>query len=484
MSIQEQSISGFAEGIRSGAFTAEQGVVATLDALDASELNAFITVADRAAAIEAAREVDAKLAQGLDLPLLAGVPIAIKDNLCTEGVRTTAGSRMLEGFVPPYDATVVTKLKQAGAILIGKTNLDEFAMGSSNENSYFGAVQNPVQTDRVPGGSSGGSAAAVAADLCVAALGSDTGGSIRQPAALCGVVGLKPTYGRVSRFGLIAFASSLDQVGPLTKSVEDAAIMLEALSGPCGHDMTSMDVPLGDVRSAVNQGVEGMTLGIPREYFELEAGGHGMDPEVVESVRTAIQALKDAGATIVDISLPHTEFAVATYYLIATAEASSNLSRFDGIRYGLRDTGDDTGLEELYEATRSLGFGEEVKRRIMLGTYVLSAGFYDAYYKKAQQVRTLIRRDFEEAFKTVDAILTPTTPTPAFRHGEKTDDPLQMYLEDIFTISANLAGVPGISVPCGKTSEGLPIGLQVMAPAFDEVALFRVAGEWERRANQ
>ena len=439
----------------------------------------FITKPDRDAALARAREIDAKLAAGEDLGPLAGVPIALKDNLCTKGVRTTAASKILGDFEPPYDATAVRKLSEAGAIAVGKANLDEFAMGSSNENSAFGPVDNPVNTDYVPGGSSGGSAAAVAGHLCLAALGSDTGGSIRQPAALTGTVGLKPTYGRVSRYGLIAFGSSLDQIGPITKTVRDAAYVLEAIQGPCEFDMTSMEVEAGDYQTAVDAGVSGLKIGVPKEYFELGAGEDAIHPEVKAAVQNALSTLEAQGAELVDISLPHTEYAVATYYLIATAEASSNLSRFDGVRYGHRSD-DAPDLESLYENSRSEGFGDEVKRRIMLGTYVLSAGFYDAYYKKAQQVRTLIKQDFENAFQEVDAIVTPTTPSPAFKKGEKTDDPLQMYLEDIYTISCNLAGIPGISVPCGTTGEGLPIGLQILAPAFREDTLFQVAGEWER----
>ncbi len=467
------TIAAYRQALQDGDFTSESATESILAAIEADDTNAFISTLERERVLNKARAADEGTLEGR----LAGVPIAIKDNLTMRGVKTTAASRILEDFVAPYDATVVQKLEAAGAIIVGKTNLDEFAMGSSNENSYFGAVKNPVDEERVPGGSSGGSAAAVAADLCVAALGSDTGGSIRQPAAHCGIVGMKPTYGRVSRFGLIAFASSLDQIGPLTHSVEDAAHLLEVIAGPCEHDMTSMDVETEDWVSECSRGVEGMKIGLPREYFALDDLDRGLEPEVAEQVRSAIEGLEEQGAEFVEVSLPHTEYAVATYYLIATAEASSNLARFDGIRYGHR--AEAGNLAELYEKTRAEGFGPEVKRRIMLGTYVLSAGFYDAYYRKAQKVRTLIKRDFEEAFETVDALVTPTAPTTAFKLGEKTDDPLQMYLEDIYTISCNLAGLPGISVPCGKTSQGLPVGLQVLAPVFDESSVFRVAGAVE-----
>jgi aspartyl-tRNA(Asn)/glutamyl-tRNA(Gln) amidotransferase subunit A len=450
--------------------SAEDAVLSTIDAMAADTTNAFITVFEAESLLADARKVDQDRAAGKALGPLAGVPIALKDNMCMKGTRTTAGSKILENFVSPYDATVVTKLKEAGAILVGKTNLDEFAMGSSNENSAYGSVKNPISLDRVPGGSSGGSAAAVAANLCAASLGSDTGGSIRQPAALTGIVGLKPTYGRVSRFGLVAFASSLDQIGPMTHTVEDAARILEVIAGPCQHDMTSMDVSVEEWTKNVGQGVEGLKIGLPREYFATQ----GVDPDIVAAVQKTITALEAQGAEVVEVSLPHTEYAVATYYLIATAEASSNLARFDGVRYGHRAEASE--LSELYEKSRSEGFGPEVKRRIMLGTYVLSAGFYDAYYRKAQQVRTLIRQDFEEAFKKVDVIVGPTTPSLAFPLGSKTADPLQMYLEDIFTISCNLAGLPGISVPCGLSQDGLPIGFQIQGPVFREDLVFRVAG--------
>lgn len=444
-----------------------------LDAIKNDTHGAFISVANSDELLAQASGIDAARARGEDPGVLGGVPIALKDNICVKGGPVSAGSKILDQadgrFISPYDATVVSKLKAAGALILGKTNLDEFAMGSSNENSAFGAVKNPADPERVPGGSSGGSAAAVAANLCAAALGSDTGGSIRQPAAFTGTVGLKPTYGRVSRFGLIAFASSLDQIGPMTHTVEDAALMLNLLAGPCPHDMTSMDVPSEDWTQSLGRGVEGLKVGVPKEYFG--PGVEGLSPEVRASVQETLERLESEGAKIQEVSLPHTKYAVATYYLLATAEASSNLARFDGVRYGHRAEARE--LQELYTKSRSEGFGPEVKRRIMLGTYVLSAGFYDAYYKKAQSVRTLITRDFEETFKSVDVILGPTTPNTAFKLGEKTNDPLQMYLEDIFTISCNLAGLPGISVP-GPTS-GLPIGIQILAPHFREDLVFQAA---------
>ena len=470
-------ITSLLAALNGGVLTAVQAATQVVEAIGESEHNAFIDV-DVARVIAQAEQVDADRAAGATLGALAGVPIAVKDNICVKGVRATAGSHILQDFVAPYDATVVEKLRAAGAVLVGKTNMDEFAMGSSNENSYFGAVRNPRDPERVPGGSSGGSAAAVAANLCAAALGSDTGGSIRQPAAHCGVVGLKPTYGRVSRFGLIAFASSLDQIGPLTKSVADAALLLQAIAGHDRHDMTSAPVEAPDFSAELERGVKGMRLGVPREYL---AAADGLDAGVRQAVEATLADLEREGATVVEIDMPHTRYAVGTYYLIATAEASSNLARFDGVRYGHR-AADVTELGELYERSRSEGFGAEVKRRIMLGTYVLSSGFYDAYYKKAQQVRTLIRNDFDDAFTQVDAIVGPTTPSPAFRLGEKTDDPLQMYLEDIFTISCNLAGVPGVSVPCGA-ADGLPVGFQVMAPAWEEGRALRVAAAVERRTS-
>jgi aspartyl-tRNA(Asn)/glutamyl-tRNA(Gln) amidotransferase subunit A len=407
---------------------------------------------------------------------LAGIPIAIKDNMCTRGIPTTCSSRILETFVPPYESTATGRLLDAGYALIGKTNMDEFAMGSSTENSGFHPTRNPWDLGRVPGGSSGGSAAAVAADECAAALGSDTGGSIRQPAAFCGVVGLKPTYGRVSRYGLVAFASSLDQIGPLTKTVRDAAILLNVISGHDPCDSTSAPVPVPDFTAALGPDLKGVKVGVPTEFF-IE----GMDPEVESAVRAAISHLESLGATLVEVSLPHTGYSVAAYYILAASEASSNLARYDGVKYGLRAEGAD--LMDTYMQTRARGFGQEVKRRIMLGTYALSSGYYDAYYLKAQKVRTLIKRDFDQAFKHVDILATPTTPEPAFRAGEKTQDPLKMYLSDIFTNSVNLAGVPAISVPCGFTGGGLPVGLQFIGPHFDEAAVLRAAHAYEQSTD-
>jgi aspartyl-tRNA(Asn)/glutamyl-tRNA(Gln) amidotransferase subunit A len=408
---------------------------------------------------------------------LAGVPLAVKDVICTKGVRTSCGSKILANFVPPYDATVALKLKEAGGILLGKTNMDEFAMGSSNENSAFGPTRNPWNLKYIPGGSSGGSAAAVAADECIAAVGSDTGGSIRQPASHCGVVGFKPTYGRVSRYGLVAFASSLDQIGPITKDVRDAALLLQVIAGYDQGDSTSVPKEVPNYAQSLVQGLHGITLGIPREYF-LE----GLNPEVEQAVRDGIRILEGLGAKSIEVSLPHTDYGVAAYYIIAPAEASSNLARYDGVKYGHRDKEGKT-LTEMYRRSRSEGFGAEVKRRIMLGTYVLSAGYYDAYYKKALQVRTLIRQDFLEVFKQCQVLVTPVAPTAAFPLGDKVDDPLQMYLSDVFTLPASLAGIPGISVPCGFTSEGLPIGLQIMAPHFEEGLALQVAYNLEQNTD-
>jgi aspartyl-tRNA(Asn)/glutamyl-tRNA(Gln) amidotransferase subunit A len=412
------------------------------------------------------------------LPPLAGVPVGIKDVLVMHGAPATAGSLILKGYRPPYDATAVSKLEAAGAVLLGKLNCDEFAMGSSNENSAYGPVLNPRALDRVPGGSSGGSAAAVAADFAVATLGTDTGGSIRQPAAFCGVVGVLPTYGRVSRYGLIAFASSLDRVGPFTKNVKDAATMLEVLAGHDAMDATSSDRPAGGYVAGLEQPVEGLRVGVPQEYF-----GEGLDPEIRAAIEKVLDGLKAAGCVVKPVSLPHTKYAVPTYYVIATAEASSNLSRFDGVRFGLRDA-DAKSLSAMFRKTRDAGFGAEVKRRILLGTYALSAGYYDAYYKKAQQVRTLLTRDFLAAFNEVDVLVAPVTPTPAFRLGEKTDDPIKMYLEDIYSVAASLAGVCGVSVPCGVTKDELPIGVQMMGKHFDEATMLRVAKAVEQGQGQ
>lgn len=477
MELCELTIHELQARIRTGTATATDIVSSVYRRIDEVEgkVHAYITLT-RELAGEQAAQADTEIKRG-EIKELTGIPIALKDILCTRGIRTTCGSRMLADFVPPYDATVVTRLRQAGAIFTGKTNMDEFAMGSSNETSYFGVTANPWDLARIPGGSSGGSAAAVAADECLAALGSDTGGSIRQPAALCGVVGMKPTYGRVSRFGLIAFASSLDQIGPFTKDVEDCAIMMNVLAGHDPRESTSVPMEAPDYRQFLSRGVEGWTVGIPREYFLA-----GIDPEVEAAVRKTIAVVEGLGARCIPISLPHTEYCLAVYYIVAPAEASSNLARYDGVKYGFRSrSGRD--LLEMYKKTRSAGFGAEVKRRIMLGTYVLSSGYYDAYYKKASQVRGLITRDFEKAFQTCDVILTPTSPTPAFRLGEKTDDPMQMYLSDIFTISANLAGIPGLSVPCGFTTGGLPIGVQFLAGHFAEGKLLQIAAAYEKNAN-
>ena len=437
------------------------------------KIHAYLTLCRERAMAQAAK-MDALAEKGEPLPPLAGVPVAIKDVMVTRGVRSTAGSQILAHFIPPYDCTAVARLEAAGAVLLGKTNCDEFAMGSSNENSAFGPVRNPHDMERVPGGSSGGSAAAVAAGTALAALGSDTGGSIRQPAALCGVVGLMPTYGRVSRYGLIAFASSLDHIGPLTRTVKDAALLLRTMAGRDPLDSTSADLPVPDYLAGIDEPVRGLKVGVPKEYF-----GEGLDPEVRAAVEAAIQKMAGAGCEVVPISLPHTEYAIPTYYVIATAEASSNLARYDGVRYGYR-VRDARSLSDMYRRSRNRGFGAEVKRRIMLGTYALSAGYYDAYYVKAQRVRTLLTQDFDQAFAQVDAIVTPTTPTPAFRLGEKADDPVSMYLADIYTVTADLAGVPGISIPCGRSRSGLPIGLQLFARHFREDTLLRLARACER----
>jgi len=436
---------------------------------------AYLSLAEEMA-MEEARGWDKRGFDDKTKPL-AGVPLAVKDVICTKGIRTSCGSNILANFVPPYDATVALKLKEAGGILLGKTNMDEFAMGSSNENSAFGPTRNPWNLKYIPGGSSGGSAAAVAADECIAAVGSDTGGSIRQPASHCGVVGFKPTYGRVSRYGLVAFASSLDQIGPITKDVRDAALLLQVIAGYDQGDSTSVPKEVPDYTQSLAQGLNDITFGIPREYF-LE----GLDPEVEQAVRDGIRTLEGLGAKSIEVSLPHTEYGVAAYYIIAPAEASSNLARYDGVKYGHRDKEGKT-LMEMYRRSRSEGFGAEVKRRIMLGTYVLSAGYYDAYYKKALQVRTLIRQDFLEVFKQCQVLVTPVAPTAAFPLGEKVDDPLQMYLSDVFTLPASLAGIPGISVPCGFTSEGLPIGLQIMAPHFEEGLALQVAYNLEQNTD-
>ncbi len=456
--------------------TAEELVRAHLKRIEErdKDVRAYLTLCPERA-LEQARRMDARLAAGESLPPLGGVPKAVKDVILTRGVRTTCASRILESYVAPYDSTAVARLESAGACILGKTNCDEFAMGSSTENSGYFPTRNPHDLTRVPGGSSGGSAAAVAANLATAALGSDTGGSIRQPAAYCGVVGLLGTYGRVSRFGLVAFASSLDHIGPFGRSVGDVALVLQVIAGRDLMDSTSADVPVPDYVAALGESVRGMKVGIPEEYFA------GLSAEIGDNVHKGIHLLEEIGCVIVPIRLPHTEYAVPCYYIIATAEASSNLARYDGVRYGFRSStyGD---LREMYEKTRDGGFGAEVKRRIMLGTYVLSSGYYDAYYLKAQRVRSLITRDFQEAFDEVDVIVTPTSPNPAFRIGERVDDPLQMYLADIYTVTADLAGIPGISVPCGKTrgDPPLPVGMQLLGKHFDEARLLQVAHAFEK----
>jgi aspartyl-tRNA(Asn)/glutamyl-tRNA(Gln) amidotransferase subunit A len=477
MNIPTLTIHQLREKLRQGEVSCREVTRAMLDRIQAvdGKVKAYNWLnADDALA--QAETIDRTGAAKSDKPL-AGVPIAIKDLINVEGQPCTCSSKILRGYVSPYDATVTRKLRAAGAVLLGRTNMDEFAMGSSTENSSWGTTRNPWDLERIPGGSSGGSAAAVAADEAIAALGSDTGGSIRQPAALCGCVGMKPTYGLVSRYGLVAFASSLDQIGPFTKDVRDSALLLQAIAGHDGLDSTSVPQPVPDYAAALGGGVKGLRIGLPKEYFKP-----GMDREIEAAVRAAIKQLEALGAEVVEVSLPHTDYAVAVYYLIATAEASANLARFDGVRYGLRVTGSDP--IEMYAKTRGQGFGPEVKRRIILGTYALSAGYYDAYYVRAQKVRTLIRQDFEKAFTKCDVILTPTSPTPAFKLGERTADPLQMYLSDIFTISVNLAGICGLSLPCGFTSAPkLPIGLQVVGKAFDEATVLRVAQAYEQATS-
>ena len=435
------------------------------------ELNAYLTLSPERAYAQADR-IDASVARGEDLPPLAGVPMAVKDVISTRGVRTTCASKMLEDYVPAYDATAVERLERAGAVLLGKTNCDEFAMGGSNENSAYGPVHNPIALDRVPGGSSGGSAAAVAAGLAVAALGTDTGGSIRQPGSFCGIPGLMPTYGRVSRYGLVAFASSLDKIGPLAGNVADTAALMSVIAGHDENDSTSAAVDVPDYASETQRPIQGLRIGVPEDYF-----AEGIDPEVKEKVQSGIALLERLGCKRIPLHMPHTDFATAVYYVLATAEASSNLARYDGVRYGLRVPG--ATVTEMYRNTREGGFGAEVKRRIMLGTYVLSSGYYDAYYLRAQSVRTLVARDFADAFKKADVILTPTAPTAAFGLGEKIADPLQMYLADIYTVTGSLAGVPGISVPCGKNRAGLPIGMQIFGPHFAEGRVLQVARAFE-----
>jgi aspartyl-tRNA(Asn)/glutamyl-tRNA(Gln) amidotransferase subunit A len=476
----DETVTEIAARVQAGDLQAEKATersLARIAALD-GEVNAFLRTA-RDEALAQARAIDQKRARGEPLGPLAGVPIAIKDAICTRGIESTSGSKILAGYVPPYDATVVARLRAADAVIVGKTNMDEFAMGSSSENSAYGPTRNPWDLSRTPGGSSSGSAAAVAARMVSCSLGSDTGGSIRQPAALTGTVGIKPTYGRVSRYGLIAFASSLDQIGPFATDVRGAARVLSVIAGHDPRDATSVDAPTPDFEAACDRDIRGLRIGVPEEYFS-----GGLDSDVSESVRQAITALEGEGCQVRPVRLPHTQFAVATYYVLVAAEASSNLARFDGVRYGLRAVAGEArrDLRAMYGATRDAGFGAEVKRRVLLGTFVLSAGYYDAYYLKAQKVRTLIRRDFERAFEEVDVICSPTSPTPAFRIGEKVNDPLAMYLSDIYTLPASLAGVPAISVPCTPSRSGLPVGLQVMARPLDEETMVAVASAWEARS--
>ena len=477
MRLASRSIASIRAGLIAKEFSAEELARQALVFAEAEnpKTNAYLTFSPERA-LASARAVDAGIARGEDPGPLAGVPIAVKDVIVTRGLRTTCASKILEHYVPPYDATAVIRLEQAGGVILGKTNCDEFAMGSSNENSAFGPVRNPVALDRVPGGSSGGSAAAVAQGTAVLALGSDTGGSIRQPASFCGVTGVTPTYGRVSRYGLTAFASSLDHIGPFARSVRDAATLLHVIAGRDERDATSAFVAVPDYTSALDGDVRGLKIGVPHEYLD------GLANDTADRIHAAVETLGKLGCEIRDIRLPHTPYAIACYYIIATAEASANLARYDGVRYTARSAAATT-LAEMYRLTREEGFGAEVKLRIMLGTYVLSAGYYDAYYLKAQKVRTLIARDFAQAFEQVDAIVAPVSPFPAFKIGEKVDDPVAMYLSDIYTITGSLAGIPCMSVPCGRTSDGLPVGLQVLAKHFDETTMFRVADAYRRASD-
>ncbi|MBF0223925.1 MAG: Asp-tRNA(Asn)/Glu-tRNA(Gln) amidotransferase subunit GatA [Desulfobacterales bacterium] len=441
------------------------------------KIDAYLTISEEEA-FSQAEIADKRISEGNNITTITGIPLSIKDVLCTKNIRTTCASKILENFIPPYDATVIQKLKQAGAVIVGKVNMDEFAMGSSTENSAFKITKNPWNLKKIPGGSSGGSAASVAADMCIASLGSDTGGSIRQPASHCGVVGMKPTYGRVSRFGLVAFASSLDQVGPLTKDVTDCALLMNYISGYDNRDSTSVPKDVPDYSLSLTEGLSGLTIGIPKEYCATE----GISSDVMEAFNTSVETIKKLGAKCIDISLPHTKYGVATYYVIAPSEASSNLARYDGVKYGYRDK-EQTDIIEMFKSTRSKGFGSEVQRRIIIGTYALSSGYYDAYYGKASQVRTLIIEDFKKAFQSCDAIISPVSPTPAFDIGSVSDDPLTMYLSDIFTISANLAGIPGISIPCGFSKDSLPIGLQIMGTHFNEEMILKIAFNFEKTTN-
>jgi aspartyl-tRNA(Asn)/glutamyl-tRNA(Gln) amidotransferase subunit A len=474
MNVASLTIREIREGLAARAFSATELAAEALRFAEAEnpKTNAYIHLSPERA-LAAAKRVDEALQRGEDGGALAGVPVAVKDVISTKGLRTTCGSRLLEKYIAPYDATAVVRLEKAGGVVIGKTNCDEFAMGSSNENSAFGPVRNPVALDRVPGGSSGGSAAVVAQGTAVVSLGSDTGGSIRQPAGFCGVVGVTPTYGRVSRYGLVAFASSLDHIGPFGRNVYDAALLLQAIAGRDPKDATSAFAPVPDHTSVLNEDIRGVKIGLPKEYFQ------GLASETGDRIARGIDLLKKLGCEVREISLPSTEYAISCYYIICTAEASSNLARYDGVRYTMRSSEPAT-LSEMYQNTRGEGFGAECKRRIMLGTYVLSAGYYDAYYLKAQKVRALVARDFSEAFRQVDAIVTPVSPFPAFRLGEKLNDPLEMYLSDIYTITGDLAGIPCMSVPCGKTAGGLPVGMQILTKHFDEAGMFRLAGGFER----
>jgi aspartyl-tRNA(Asn)/glutamyl-tRNA(Gln) amidotransferase subunit A len=478
MNLHEFTIKQAGELLLKKEISSQELTRAVLDRIDRVEekVDAYLSVFPESAMAQA-ETADRQIADGNISPL-TGIPLAIKDLICTSGLRTTCASNILNHFIPPYDATIMVKLKKAGAVIVGKTNMDEFAMGSSTEYSAFKLTRNPWDLTRTPGGSSGGSAAAVSADMCLGAIGSDTGGSVRQPASHCGVVGMKPTYGRVSRFGLVAFASSLDQIGPLTKSVYDNALLMNVICGHDPQDATSVPKRVPDYTDAFTDGLAGITLGIPEEYESLD----GMDPEVSNAIDTATDTLKNLGASCVKVSLPHTQYAVAAYYVIAPSEASSNLARYDGVKYGFRDPGQND-LMDMYKSTRSKGFGSEVQRRILIGTYCLSAGYYDAYYKKASQVRTLIMEDFRKAFESCDAIISPVAPTPAFQIGEKAEDPLTMYLSDVFTLSANLAGIPGISIPCGFSAGSLPIGLQLMGAPFNEEMLYKVAYNFEKASD-
>jgi len=477
MELYQKTIHEIASDLKAKKVSSVELTKATMAHLKAVEpkVQSFITVTEEVALAQAA-EADKRLASGSNLTPLTGVPLGIKDLLCTKGVQTTCASKMLEGFKPPYNATVVDRLNAAGAIMVGKTNMDEFAMGSSTETSYYQKTKNPWNLSCVPGGSSGGSASCVSADQAFGSLGSDTGGSIRQPAALCGIVGLKPTYGRISRYGLIAFASSLDQIGPMTKDVEDCALMMNVIAGHDEKDSTSANVAVPDYTVEMKKSIKGLKIGIPKEFFP-----EGMNPEVTAATKKAIDQLKSLGAEVHEISLPHSPYSLAAYYVLAPSEASSNLARYDGVRYGLRVPGEN--IVEMYSKTRAAGFGPEVKRRIMLGTYALSSGYYDAYYLKALKVRRLIKQDYDQAFEKVDVIVTPTVPNPAFKFGEKTDNPLTMYLEDIFTISINIAGVPALSLPCGLSKTDLPIGLQIIGKPFDEGTLLKAAYAYEQSTD-